>query len=219
MEQIQQKLIEIEILMDTINKELLNLSPDITAKNEQTANLNKSLIENLNVLKDLIVSREKNLNSFLQALGPYFLTIDQYKGIAPAIENIINDSIEKLEVKRNSLIDSVSAIPEKTLVITKHTLDYKSLSVICIFSFLFCGILFCFGQIWILNKNLEQSNSFEVKYRMLNLEYPLVANTLDSIYRRNPEKVEETVIKKEEEQRLRWSIKEKQREIRELQDD
>ncbi|MFD1167179.1 hypothetical protein ACFQ2C_16370 [Sphingobacterium daejeonense] len=219
MEQIKQKLIEIEVLMDTINKELLTLSPDISAKNEETANLNKSLIENLTVLKDLIIGREKNLNSFLQALDPYFLTIDQYKGIAPSIENIINDLIEKLEVKRNSLIDSVSAIPEKTLVITKHTLDYKSLSVICFFSFLFCGILFCFGQIWILNKNLEQSKSFEVKYRMLNLEYPLVANSLDSIYRRNPEKVEETVIKKEEEQRLKWSIKEKQREIRELQRD
>ena len=217
MEQIKQKLIEIEVLMDTINKELLTLSPDISAKNEETANLNKSLVENLSVLKDLIVSREKNLNIFLQALDPYFLTIDQYKGIAPSIENIINESIDKLEVKRNSLIDSVSSIPERTLVITKHTLDYKSLSIICIFSFLFCGILFCFGQIWILNKNLEQSNSFEVKYRMLSLEYPLVANNLDSIYRRNPEKVEETVIKKEEEQRLRWSIKEKQREIRELQ--
>lgn len=219
MEQIQQKLIEIEVLMDTINKELLNLSPNITAKNEETANLNKSLIENLNVLKDLIVSREQNLNSFLHALDPYFLTIDQYKGIAPSIENIINESIEKLELKRNSLMQSISTIPEKTLVITKHTLDYKSLSVICFFSFLFCGTLFCFGQIWILNKNLEQSNSFEVKYRMLNLEYPLVANSLDSIYRRNPEKVEETVIKKEEEQRLRWSIKEKRREIRELQRD
>lgn len=219
MEQIQQKLIEIEVLMDTINKELLTLSPDISAKNEETANLNKSLIENLSLLKDLIVSREKNLNSFLHALEPYFLTINQYKGIAPAIENIINESIEKLEVKRNSLIDSVSAIPEKTLVITKHTLDYKSLSVICFFSFLFCGILFCFGQIWILNKNLEQSKSFEIKYRILNLEHPSLANSLDSIYRRNPEKVEETVIKKEEEQRLRWSIKEKQREIRELQRD
>lgn len=219
MEQIQQKLLEIEVLMDTINKELLNLSPDITAKNEETASLNKSLSENLTVLKDLIVSRENNLNSFLHALDPYFLTIDQYKGIAPAIENIINESIEKLELKRKSLIDSVSTIPEKTLVITKHTLDYKSLSVICLFSFLFCGILFCFGQIWILNKNLELSKSFEVKYRMLNLEYPFLANSLDSIYRRNPEKVEETVIKKEEEQRLRWSIKEKQREIRELQRD
>ncbi len=219
MEQIQQKLIEIEVLMDTINKELLNLSPDITAKNEETASLNKSLIDNLSVLKDLIVSREQNLNSFLHALDPYFLTIDQYRGIAPSIENIINESIEKLELKRNSLFQSISAIPEKTLVITKHTVDYKSLSVICFFSFLFCGILFCFGQIWILNKNLEQSKSFEVKYRMLNLEYPLVANSLDSIYRRNPEKVEEKVIKKEEEQRLKWSIKEKQREIRELESD
>jgi tetrahydromethanopterin S-methyltransferase subunit B len=219
MEQIQQKLIEIEVLMDAINKELLNLSPDITAKNEETAQLNKSLIENLNTLKELIVSREQNLNSFLHALDPYFLTIDQYKGIAPAIENIIHESIDKLEIKRNSLMESISIIPEKTLVITKHTLDYKSLSVLSFFSLLFCGILFCFGQIWILNKNLDQSKSFEVKYRMLNLEYPLVANNLDSLYRRNPEKVEETVIKKEEEQRLRWSIKEKQREIRELQRD
>lgn len=219
MEQIHQKLIEIEVLMDAINKELLNLSPDIIAKNQETAQLNKSLIENLNSLKDLIVSREQNLNSFLQALDPYFLTIDQYKGISPSIESIINESIEKLELKRNSLMKSVSTIPEKTLVITKHTLDYKSLSIVCFLSFLLFGILFCFGQIWILNGNLEQSKSYEVKYRMLNLEFPLVANSLDSIYRRNPEKVKETVIKKEEEQRLRWSIKEKQREIRELQRD
>lgn len=219
MEQIHQKLIEIEVLMDAINKELLNLSPDITAKNQESAQLNKNLIENLNTLKDLIVSREQNLNNFLQALDPYFLTIDQYKGIAPSIESIINESIEKLDIKRNSLMKSVSSIPEKTLVVTKHTLDYKSLSIVCILSFLLCGILFCFGQIWILNGNLEQSKSYEVKYRMLNLEFPLVANSLDSLYRRNPEKVEETVIKKEEEQRLRWSIKEKQREIRELQRD
>ena len=72
MEQIKQKLIEIEVLMDTINKELLTLSPDISAKNEETANLNKSLIENLTVLKDLIIGREKNLNSFLLCLQHFF---------------------------------------------------------------------------------------------------------------------------------------------------
>lgn len=217
MEQIQQKILEIEVLMDAINKELLNLSPDITANNEETARLNKNLVENLNMLKDLIINRERNLNSFLDALAPYFLTINQYKGIAPSIENIVAQAIEKLEIKRSSLIESISTIPEKTLVVTKHTLDYKSLSIIGFLTFLFCGILFCLGQLWQLNKSLKHYKSFEVKYRMLNLEYPSLANTLDSIYRRNPEKVEETVIKKEEEQRLRWNIKEKQLEIKELQ--
>ena len=56
-----------------------------------------------------------------------------------------------------------------------------------------------------------------MRYRMMVLELPNATSHIDSSYSLNPDKFHDLVIKKEEQQRLKLSIKEKQREIRELQ--
>lgn len=207
-------------LIDTVEvlqRELFKISPSIDELMSKNKTLSEELESEVKRLVNVMDIREKSLVDFVKSLKPYILTIEQYKNFTPIIDNAIDEGIKKIGIAETSLIKSADLIPKETLVKTRHSIDYKSLSIVVILTMFICIALFSLGQIWLMNKQLDEAKSFEMRYRMIGLELPQVARSVDSLYNRDSEKFVAKVVKREEEQRLKWSIQQKQKEINELE--
>lgn len=218
MEQIKEKLLQLETSVDALVRDLVKIAPMIHESNQDTEKLNKNLIENLDKLREFTLKRETQLDKFLNALTPYFLTIEQYQKVGTNIEQIVDAAVAKLNSSQSSLLQSVDSIPKETRIVKKHTLDYKSLPIILIFSLMATIISFGLGQFWEQSKQLAEKRSYEIRYRLMALEMPEFVHDVDSIFRRDSERFEKLVIKREEEQRLINSIKNKRNEIKSLKE-
>lgn len=218
MEQIKEKLLQIEASIDALVRDLVKVAPMIHESNQDTTKLNKNLIENLEKLREFTLKRETQLDKFLNALTPYFLTIEQYQKVGTNIEQIVDSAVAKLSSSQYSLLQSVDSIPKETRIVKKHTLDYKSLPIILIFSLMATIISFGLGQFWEQSKQLAEKRSYEIRYRLMALEMPEFVHDVDSLFRRDSERFEKLVIKREEEQRLIHSINNKRDEIKGLEE-
>src|SRR5690606_812072 len=216
MEKIKKKLLQIETSVDALVRDLVKIAPMIHESNQDTVKLNENLVKGLNRLQELILEREKQLNKFLTAVTPYFLTIEQYQNIGASIDTIANTAVDRLNSSKSSLLQSIDSIPKETHVVQKHTLDYKSIPIILIFSFMVTIISFGLGQFWEQRKQLAEKRSYEIRYRLMALEMPEFVYGVDSVFRRDSERFEKLVIKREEEQRLLNSIERKRSEIQNL---
>lgn len=216
MEQIKEKLLQIETSVDALVRDLVKIAPIIHESNQDTVKLNENLVKGLNRLQELVLEREKQVDKFLTALTPYFLTIEQYQNVGASIDTIANTASERLNSCKSSLLQSIDSIPKETYVVQKHTLDYKSIPIILIFSFLTTIIAFGLGQFWEQRKQLVEKRSYEIRYRLMALEMPKFVHGVDSVFRRDSERFEKLVIKREEEQRLLNSIERKRSEIQNL---
>lgn len=216
MEQIKEKLLQIETSVDALVRDIVKVAPMIHESNQDTVKLNENLVKGLNRLQELVLKREKQLDEFLIALSPYFLTIEQYRNVGQNVEQIVETAVERLNSTRSTLMQSMGSIPKETHVVQKHTLDYKSLPIILLFSFMATTISFGLGQFWEQRKQLAEKRSYEMRYRMMALEMPKFVHGVDSVFHRDSERFEKLVIKREEEQRLLNSIERKRSEIQNL---
>ncbi len=144
------------------------------------------------------------------------MTIEQYQKVGTNIEQIVDIAISKLNSTQSSLLQSVGGIPKETLVVKKHTLDYKSLPIVLILSLMATTISFGLGQFWEQRKQLAEKRSYEIRYRLMALEMPEFVYGVDSVFRRDAERFEKIVVKREEERRLLNSIERKRSEIKNL---
>lgn len=213
---LENTLISLNNTIEALQRELLNVAPVIDELIKKNTSLSKELESEMQRLIKVIDVREKSLVDFVKFLQPFILTIEQYKNFTPIIDDAIDEGVKKIELAEKSLINSVRQIPTKTLIHNKHSLDYKSMSVVAILSIVTCIALFSFGQIWLINHQLNRAKSYEMRYRMIGLELPHVAKSIDSLYTIDSERFDSKVIKREEEQRLKWSVLQKQRELIEL---
>lgn len=213
---LENTLISLNNTIEALQREMLNMAPAIDELIKKNTSLSKELESEMQRLIKVIDVREKSLVDFVKFLQPFILTIEQYKNFTPIIDDAIDEGVKKIELAEKSLINSVRQIPTKTLIHNKHSLDYKSMSVVAILSIITCIALFSFGQIWLINHQLNRAKSYEMRYRMIGLELPHVAKSIDSLYTIDSERFDSKVIKREEEQRLKWSVLQKQRELIEL---
>jgi len=216
MEQIKEKLLQIETSVDALVRDLVKIAPMIHESNQDTIQLNQNLVNGLNRLQELILERELQQEKLLNALEPYFLTIEQYQKVGTNIEQIVDTAVSKLNSSKSSLLQSVGSIPKETRVVRKHTLDYKSLPVVLLFILMATAISFGLGQFWEQNKQLVEKRSYEIRYRLMALEMPEFVYGIDSVFRKDSERFEKVVMKREEEQRLLHSIERKRSEIKNL---
>ncbi len=216
MEQVKEKLLQIETAVDALVRDLVQIAPMIHESNQDTIKLNESLVKGLNRLQELILEREVQRDKLLDALEPYFLTIEQYRNVGDNMDQIANDAFERLNAIKSSLIHSIESIPKQTHVIQKHTLDLKSLPIILTLCLLATLITFGLGQLREKSRQLMQKHTYEIRYRFMALEMPELVLAVDSLFYQDSERFEKVVVKREEEQRLLHSIKRKRSEIKSL---
>jgi hypothetical protein len=213
---LEQTILNVENTIDALQRELISIVPAINGSLDKNEVFKTEVAKEMQRLIQVIDAREKSLVSFVKTLGPYILTIEQYQEFTPIIRNAIDEAVAKMIEAEQSLLKSTEMIPKETLVKTKHSIDYKSLSIVAVLTLLSCIALFSLGQVWLMKNQLDESKSYEMRYRMIGLELPQVANSVDSLYRSDSDKFNAKVVKREEEQKLKWSIRQKQKEINEL---
>ncbi|MDM1050155.1 hypothetical protein [Sphingobacterium hotanense] len=214
---LEQTILNVENTIDALQRELISIVPAINGSLDRNEGFKTEVATEIQRLIQVIDAREKSLVDFVKTLAPYILTIKQYQEFTPIIRNAIDEAIAKMVKAEQSLLKSTEMIPKETLVKTKHSIDYKSLSIVAVLTILSCIALFSLGQVWLMKNQLDESKSYEMRYRMIGLELPQVANSVDSLYERDSEKFNAKVVKREEEQRLKWSIRQKQKELNELE--
>lgn len=216
MEQVKEKLLQIETAVDALVRDLVQIAPMIHESNQDTIKLNESLVKGLNRLQEIILEREIQRDKLLDALEPYFLTIEQYRNVGDNMDQIASDAFEKLNAIKFSLEHSIESIPKQTYVIQKHTLDFNSIPIILTLCLLATLITFGLGQLREKRGQLMQKHSYEIRYRLMALEMPRLVRDIDSLFYRDSERFEKVVVKREEEQRLLHSIERKRSEIKSL---
>ncbi|WP_312698238.1 hypothetical protein [Sphingobacterium mizutaii] len=94
-----------------------------------------------------------------------------------------------------------------------YGVDLKSTPVIIILILFSVIISLGLGMLLEKDRQIGDKTSYELRYRMVTLEMPDVASHIDSTYSVDPDKFNNLVIKREEEQRLINSIERKRLEI------
>lgn len=214
---LEQTILNVENTIDALQRELISIVPAINVSLDKNEVFKTEVAKEIQRLIQVIDAREKSLVDFVKSLGPYILTIEQYQEFTPIIRNAIDEAVAKMIKVEQSLLKSTEMIPKETWVKTKHSIDYKSLSIVAVLTMLSCIALFSLGQVWLMRNQLDEYKSYEMRYRMIGLELPQVANSVDSLYRSDSDKLNAKVVKREEEQRLKWSIRQKQKEINDLE--
>jgi len=98
----------------------------------------------------------------------------------------------------------------------QYGIDLKSTPMVVIMIVLSVIISLGLGVLYEKNKQLDDRKSYEIRYRMMELELPNITSHIDSSYSLNPNKFHDLVIKREEENKLLNSIDQKRQEIKQL---
>jgi len=221
-----------------MHTELENLQQQVNTLEENTELITQDIVRIMPTIVSLLSENDKKMKEFQEIRTQDQEVLSQIKGYIKRendiLTKIINDygSLQDvaneiattarqefvvLSDKEKEIVTKISEIPEKVNIKYQYGIDLKSTPVVIVMVLLSVIISLGFGALYEKNRQIDNRKSYEMRYRMMVLELPKATSHIDSSYSLNPDKFHDLVIKKEEQQRLKWSIKEKQREIRELQ--
>ncbi|WP_245153198.1 hypothetical protein [Sphingobacterium sp. CZ-2] len=124
--------------------------------------------------------------------------------------------IHKLVDKEKEIVLKLAEIPNRVNVKHHYGIDLKSTPVIIVMIVLSVIISLGIGTLYEKSRQLDDRKSYEMRYRMMELELPNITSHFDSTYTLDPNKFHDLVIKREEENKLLNSIDRKRREIKNL---
>lgn len=136
--------------------------------------------------------------------------------VASEISTITRQELAVLTIKEKEIVSKIAEIPDQVTVKHQYGIDLKSTPMVIVMVLLSAIISLGLGALYEKNKQLDDRKSYEMRYRMMELELPHVTSHIDSTYSIDPDKFQNLVIKREEEQKLKTTIKLKQREIKNL---
>lgn len=221
-----------------MHTELENLQQQVNTLEENTELITQDIVRIMPTIVSLLSENEKKMKEFHEIRLHDQEVLTQIKGYIKReneiLTKIINDygslqdvaneiattarqELVVLSDKKKEIVTKISEIPEKVNIKYHYGIDLKSTPVVIVMVLLSVIISLGLGVLYEKNSQIDNRKSYEMRYRMMELELPNVTSHIDSSYNLNPDKFHDLVIKKEEQQRLKWSIKEKQREIHELQ--
>jgi len=136
--------------------------------------------------------------------------------LAIQIADATGQELNKLVDKEKEIVSKLAEIPDQVNIKHHYGIDLKSTPMIIVMIVLSIIISLGIGTLYEKNRQLDDRKSYEMRYRMMELELPNVTFHIDSTYSHNPNKFHDLVIKKEEEKKLLDNIELKRREIKEL---
>lgn len=215
---IKQQVDALQENMDLITQDIVRIMPTIVSllsENEKKMEVFHEIrIQDQEILTQIkgYIKRENDILSKI---------INDYGSLQDVANEIATTTRQELVVladKEEEIVSKISEIPEQVIVKHQYGIDLKSTPMAVVMVLFSVIISLGLGALYEKNRQIDNRKSYEMRYRMMELELPSVTSNIDSSYSLNPNKFHDLVIKKEEQQRLKWSIKEKQREIHELQD-
>lgn len=136
--------------------------------------------------------------------------------VANTISETANQQFSAFAEKEKEIVTKLSQIPDSVNIRYIYGIDLKSTPVIIIMILFSVVISLGLGVLLEKDRQISDKKSYETRYRMVGLELPEVTSSIDSSYSVDPNKFHNLVIKREEEQKLKFNIKRKQKEIEDL---
>ncbi|VTP92150.1 hypothetical protein [Sphingobacterium daejeonense] len=142
-----------------------------------------------------------------------------------SLEDVANRSSEAtrkhlsiLTEKENEIVAKLSKIPDSVNIKHVYGVDLKSTPVIIIMILFSVIISLGLGMLLEKDRQIGDKTSYELRYRMMTLEKPDITAHIDSAYSLNSDKFHDLVIKREEENKLLYSIDRRREEIKKLKE-
>ena len=206
LENLQQQVNTLEENADLITQDIVRIMPTIVSL----------LSENERNMKDLHEMRAKD-QELLQQIKQFIKRendvlskiINDYgtlQDVANEISTITRQELAVLTIKEKDIVSKIAEIPDQVIVKYHYGIDLKSTPLIIVMIALSTIISLGLGVLYEKNKQLDDRKSYEMRYRMIELELPHVTSHIDSTYSLNPKKFHNLVIKREEENKLLNSI-------------
>jgi len=138
------------------------------------------------------------------------------QNLAVQIADATGKEVNRLVDKEKEIASKLAEIPDQVNVRYHYGIDIKSTPVIIVMILLSIFTSLGLGILYEKNRQLDNRKSYEIRYRMMELELPNVTSHIDSTYRSDPNKFQNLVIKREEENKLLFNVQRKRQEIEEL---
>src|SRR5690606_17441851 len=216
LENLQQQVNTLEENADLITQDIVRIMPTIVSL----------LSENERNMKDLheIRAKDQELLRQIQAfmkrendvLSKIVKDYGSLQNLAIQIADATGQEVNRLVDKEKEIVSKLAEIPDQVNVKHHYGIDLKSTPVIIVMILLSVIISLGLGILYEKNRQLDDGKSYEMRYRMMELELPNVTSHIDSTYARDPDKFHDLVIKREEENKLLYSIERKRQEIKNL---
>ncbi|WP_461533930.1 hypothetical protein [Sinomicrobium sp.] len=219
--------------------ELENIKQQVDSLQENTDLITQDIVRIMPTIVSLLSANEKAMQEFhdMRVKEQEHLTqikafIKQEHDILSKIikdygslEDVANRSSETtrkhlsiLIKKENEIVAKVSQIPDSVKIRHVYGVDLKSSPVIIIMILSLVVISLGLGLLLEKNRQIGNKTSYEMRYRMIALDLPEVASHIDSAYSLNSDKFHNLVIKREEENKLLYSIDRRREEIKKLKE-
>lgn len=135
------------------------------------------------------------------------------QNLAIQIADATEQELNRLVDKEKEIVSKLAEIPDQVNIKYHYGIDLKSTPMIIVMIVLSIIISLGIGTLYEKNRQLDDRKSYEMRYRMMELELPNITSHIDSTYSLDPNKFNDLVIKREEEQRLMHSVMKKRTEI------
>lgn len=220
-----------------MHTELQNIKQQVDALQENIDLITQDIVRIMPTMVSLLSENEKKMKDFHEIRTQDQEVLSQIKGYIKrendiltkiindygSLQNVANEiatttrqELFVLADKEKEIVSKISEIPEKVIVKHQYGIDLKSTPVVVVMILFSVIISLGLGALYEKNRQIDNRKSYEMRYRMMELELPSVTSHIDSSYSLNPNKFHDLVIKKEEENKLLNSINQKRREIKNL---
>ncbi|WP_341831507.1 hypothetical protein AACH28_22015 [Sphingobacterium thalpophilum] len=217
--------------------ELENLQQQVNTLQENTDLITQDIVRIMPTIVSLLSGNEKNMKDLYEirakdqellrqiqtfmkrendVLSRIVKDYGSLQNLAIQIVDATGQEVNRLVDKEKEIISKLAEIPDQVNVKHQYGLDLKSTPVIIIMIILSILISVGLGTLYEKNRMLDDRKSYEMRYRMMELELPNVTSHIDSTYARDSDKFHDLVIKREEENKLLYSIERKRQEIKKL---
>ncbi|WP_099369676.1 hypothetical protein [Sphingobacterium sp. 1.A.5] len=216
LENLQQKVNTLEENTELITQDIVRIMPTVVSLLSDNEKNMKDLHEIRTKDQELLRQIQIFMKSENEILSKIVNDYGSLQNLAIQIADVTGQNLNKLVDKQKEIVLKLAEIPNRVNVKHHYGIDLKSTPVIIIMIVLSVIISLGIGTLYEKSRQLDDRKSYEMRYRMMELELPNITSHIDSTYTLDPNKFHDLVIKREEENKLLNSIDRKRREIKNL---
>ncbi len=216
LENLQQQVNTLQENTDLITQDIVRIMPTIVSLLSGNEKNMKDLHEIRAKDQELLHQIQTFMKSENDVLSRIVKDYGSLQNLAVQIVDATGQEVNRLVDKEKEIVSKLAEIPDQVNVRHHYGIDLKSTPVIIVMILLSIFTSLGLGTLYEKNKQLDNRKSYEMRYRMMELELPNVTSHIDSNYSLDPDKFHDLVIKREEENRMLYSIERKRQEIKKL---
>ena len=216
LENLQQQVNTLEENTELITQDIVRIMPTIVSLLSENEKNMKDLHEIRAKDQELLRQIQIFMKSENDVLSKIVKDYDSLQNLAIQIADATGQEVNRLVDKEKEIASKFAEIPDQVNIKHHYGIDLKSTPVIIVMILLSIITSLGLGTLHEKNRQLDNRKSYEMRYRMMELELQNVTSHIDSTYSLDPNKFNDLVIKREEENKLLNSIERKRQEIENL---